>query len=539
MVGRRKSERGSRGIPLKILVMILIGCLILPGCNRGIPRNHLPEPILTEDAGLSDLYWKSWELIDRLKERGNRHNRFPAAYLNPDNADVIDQWSVLSTALFAMYGYTEYPVMETLDLFYRKQRADGFIPRSYIVQSGEPLHLPSQADPMIHPPLFAWVELKYFYLSADTLRLKRVFPSLENYFRWIDRNCRGKYEADDLYYATPIGTGMLNLPRGDVEFGGWTDLSAQMALFAEQLRQISEILNDSGKAVYYRRKYERVAATIRQKLWDPESCFYFDITREGKPARLYTVAGFWALLAGVPNRPEAVKLIQHLKDSSAFHLEHMFPTVSIRAEGYNPLGFYWRGGVWGVTNYMIIQGLLRYNEQDFAREAAWNHLINMLQVYQGFDVQIDADSVYFDESLRHRIWEMYAPEEISPGTRWDAKYYCRKDHICFSGHGPISMLIENVLGFSVNAPADKLVWNIRRQDRHGIQRLRFGDNCVSVWTEPEKELTDVLTINGTTNSELVIEIDTETEQFSVHFDAGPIGVAFFPENYIIRDRFSQ
>ncbi|MGC9363965.1 MAG: MGH1-like glycoside hydrolase domain-containing protein [Fidelibacterota bacterium] len=539
MVGRREFERAGGKIPVMLLPGLLIVCLMLTDCGEGVNKSCLPEPVLTDDAGWLDLYRKSWMLIDQLEKRGNDDNDFPEKYLNPDDRDVIDQWSVLSTALFAMYGYTRYPVMETLDLFYRKQRGDGFIARSYITQSGEPLHLPSQADPMIHPPLFAWVELRYFYLSGDTLRLRRVFPVLEKYFHWIDRNCRGKYAAAELYYSNQIASGMLNLPRGNIEFGGWIDLSAQMALFAEQLRQIADILKDSKKTAYYQRKYRDIAAAIQAKLWNPDSTFYFDMTREGEPSRIYNIAGFWPLLAGIPSHSRAMRLIDHLKDYSAFHLEHMFPSVSIRAPEYNPLGFYWRGGVWGVTNYMIIAGLQRYGEQDFAREAARNHLNNMQKVYQGFDIKIDIDSVYFDETLRYRIWEMYAPEEAAPGTRWDAKNYCRKDHICFSGHGPISMLIEDILGFSVNAPADRLDWNIRRKDRHGIRRLHFGDNCVSVWTEPQPENPDVLVINGSTDSEVSIDFRTGNEEFLVHFDPGPIGVGFIPENYIIRNRFSR
>jgi len=540
MVRRRAAERRTARTPvITFILCIQLIQFIITGCSPAVPKNRLPEPILEENHELLDLYWEAWNLIGQGRMRGNRRNQFPSKYLNPKDKSVIDQWSILSMSLFSMYGYQEYPVMESLDLFYQKQRSDGFIARAYITHSGDPLHLPTQLDPMIHPPLFAWAELKYFSLSADSVRLRRVFPVLEKYFRWIDQFCRGKYEAEDLYYTTSIGSGMMNLPRGDVEFGAWTGLSGQMALFADHLRQMAVILDMPEKGQYYTRKYSEISTSIRSKLWLPDSSFYYDITREGKFAMKRTIAGFWPLMAGIPDQTEAANLIEHLKDSSDFRPIHMFPSVSIRELDYDPRGFYWRGGVWGITNYMIIQGLIRYGQVDFAREAAWNHLDNMMSVYREFDIETDDENPGSNNELIGNIWELYAPEEAGPGTRWDAKNYCQPGYVCFSGHGPISMLIENILGFSTDAPNDALYWRVTRSDRHGIQHFSFGDNTVSVWAEPQQKMPELLSIQGSTNSNMDLIIITEADSFAVHFDPGPLAVSFFPENYILRDRFSR
>ncbi|MDO9549232.1 MAG: trehalase family glycosidase [Candidatus Marinimicrobia bacterium] len=549
MVRRRGVERRTARTPvIAFILLIPMIQFMASGCSPAVPKNRLPEPILEENHELLDLYWEAWNLINQARMRGNRTNLFPSKYLNPEDKNVIDQWSTLSMSLFSMYGYREYPVMESLDLFYRKQRSDGFIARAYITHSGDPLHLPTLLDPMIHPPLFAWAELKYFALSADTARLQRVFPVLEKYFRWIDQFCRGKYEAGDLYYTTPTGSGMMNLPRGDIESGGWTDLSAQMALFADQMKQIAVILNMPEKRQYYNRKYSEISTSIRSKLWLPDSSFFYDITREGKIAGIRTIVGFWPLLAGIPDQTDAANLIEHLKDSSDFRLIHMFPSVSIRELEYDPRGFYWRGGVWGITNYMIIQGLLRYGQVDFAREAARNHLNNMMSVYREFDIDTDGESPESNNELIGKIWELYAPEEPGPGTRWDAKNFCQPDHVSFSGHGPISMLIENILGFSADAPNDALYWRITRSDRHGIRHFSFGDNILSVWTEPQPERPELLSIQGSTDSDIDLTIipvcmqrtgRTEADSFAVHFDPGPVAVSFIPQNYIIKDRFGR
>jgi hypothetical protein len=135
------------------------------------------------------------------------------------------------------------------------------------------------------------------------------------------------------------------------------------------------------------------------------------------------------------------------------------------------------------------------------------------------------------------IWKLYAPEGPEPGTRWDADNLCEPDFIAFSGHGPISMLIENILGFQVDAPADQLTWTITRRDKHGIKRLIFGDNVVSIWADGRIEPQSLFTVHGETDSDVTVNFVLEADTISVKFEPGPIEVTFIPDNFILKDRF--
>jgi hypothetical protein len=52
----------------------------------------------------------------------------------------------------------------------------------------------------------------------------------------------------------------------------------------------------------------------------------------------------------------------------------------------------------------------------------------------------------------------------------------RPDFCGWSALGPISLFIENVLGFyDVDAPNATVRWNLHQTCRHGIKDLSFGD----------------------------------------------------------------
>ncbi|MCK4448312.1 MAG: hypothetical protein KAW56_14675 [Candidatus Marinimicrobia bacterium] len=518
-----------------IVVMFTL-FLIVNSCSNKAPRSRLPQPILPDYPDIVKLYWEAWDILNKHVIKGTRENNFAKHYINSKHEGLIHQWSTISTSLFAIYGYNVLPVMESIDNFYCRQRLDGFISRLYLESSGEPAFSTTAKEPMINPPLFTWIELKYFQVTDDSSRLYNIFPILERYFYWIDTYCKGRDEASLLYYTTPFGSGMENLPRGSLEFGGWVDLSAQMALFAHDLSLISKYIGERSKSQYFLQRYNQISKQVQDELWDSDSTFYYDKTREGKHIKVKTIAGFWPLLAKIPFKSDAMKLIAHLKDTTEFKRLHLFPSVAADEQDYNPDGFYWRGGVWGIANYAIVQGLHKYNEYSYAAEVAWNHVANMADIFSKFLPDSSLIDLEFHKYPIHTIWQLYSPEEKTPGTRWDAHKYGEPECIAFSGHGPISMLIEDIIGIEVQAPDDKLTWRSWMLNKHGIKNLRFGDNIVTIWCEKRgKDLLPYI-VHGETNSSVKINFIIGDESFSVDFDKGPIELEIMPADFIMRDR---
>ena len=486
----------------------------------GIPARYasnLPRPVLTDHDSLVELYWKAWELLQQKVKSGNPDNEFVASYLDEGFNELIYQWDTCFMAMFAMYGRNMFPAMASLDNFYLKQREDGWICRVYRESNGEPAEQPSAGEPMINPPLFAWVEWKYFLLTGDSTRLAQVLPVLDAYYNWIDTNCMGQLAAAGLYYNTPLGSGMDNSPRTGIQGGGWVDLSAQMALFAKYMMFIGRQLRNDLIIKTYEQRYRTLSMIINGKMWDNRSGFYYDITMQAKQTGIKTVAAFWTLLSEVATGPQAQRLADHLNNANEFFREHLFPSLSADNPNYDGKGHYWQGGVWAPTDYMIIKGLDMYPLRELAAVAALNHIENIYKIYKNFTpspAEISPDQEVKDS---HTIWECYAPDFAQPATRWDGEYLCRPDFVGWSGLGPIALLLENVIGLQPSAPRDVLYWNLRLREMHGVENYQFGDNTIDIICLKNGLPVEPAEIKITTNSpfRLVISSQVGVKEFAI------------------------
>jgi hypothetical protein len=126
--------------------------------------------------------------------------------------ELIYQWDSCFMTAFAVYAREVFPVMASLDNFYDKQREDGYIQRVYWEKDGSLVNAPTSDEPMVNPPLFAWMEWRCYQITGDSSRIRRVLPVLTSYDEWLTHNCRSDKNRD-LYYISMLGSGMDNTPR--------------------------------------------------------------------------------------------------------------------------------------------------------------------------------------------------------------------------------------------------------------------------------------------------------------------------------------
>ncbi len=499
--------------------IIKVGNPAVPERKKSVtafPRYLLPEPILEENPEYIDLYYKAWELAWQKITAGNSGNGFVDFYMDEGFNECIYQWDTSFMAVFAMYASDIFPAMQSLDNFYLKQCEDGYIQRVYNESDGKETGFRSKDEPMTNPPLFAPIELRYYMLTGDSTRIRRVLPVLDKYYIWLEDNCRMP-EGKGLYYQTPLGSGMDNTPRNGVKFGGYIDMSAQQALAARSISKLYEIIGDKEKSSEFAEKYLDIFSTINLLCWDENTKYYYDLRDDGTLSPVKHIGAFWTILAGVAYPERKQHLINHIKNPNEFYRYHLVPTLSADDINYNPRGHYWKGGVWAPTNYMVVWGLDEFGFGEVSREIAKNHIENMCNVFKEFEP--DENKIAYDERFEDgykTIWECYSPEKPEPATRWDDHFYSRQDFVGWSGLGPIAMLIENILGVRIYGYENKVVWNITRNDLHGIKNISLGSSKISVVFDPASNLIS-------TESEKPFTLIVKKDSRSYTFDVG-IGV---------------
>jgi hypothetical protein len=131
---------------------------------------------------------------------------------------------------------------------------------------------------------------------------------------------------------------------------------------------------------------------------------------------------------------------------------------------------------------MVEQGLVASGKWEMANEIAQRYLRAVLEAY----------------AAEQTITENMAPDS--------SKGYGAKNFVGWGGIGPVSNLIEFVLGFTVNAPDKTIEWRITRTDRHGIENLAVGPSTVSLVCAARPDATSLCPIAVESDSDFSLRV---------------------------------
>lgn len=431
-----------------------------------------PEPVFDNEPDLVRLYWRAWELAwEHIKGCDDAP---VSPFMDEAFSDhTIWIWDTCFMVHFCKYAPQAFPGIGSFENFYQ------------VMHDGKRMSLTIQHPD--NPPLFAWIEYEYAKLTGDVSRLRRIVVDkqyLQKHFAFIEQAVAG---AKPAYGVVPIAAqreplgyrwsgnpnGMDNTPRGHDDYDSilWVDLLAQQALAADHIAAIAQRINEPSIAAEYAKHAHERRDLLNRHYWDEEDGIYYDIEAQGahRRVKVKTPASYWPMLAGACSPQQAARLEAHARDPQIFGGEIPWPTVDRRSPAFDDNGRYWRGSVWLPTAYMAIKALDRYGYHTTAAQSAINLLRHMQRTH--------------DQFQPHTIWECYSPTQPRPANTKSADPSClaRPDFCGWSAIGPISLLIEDVLGFhEIDALEGLVRWNKHLPGRHGIRRLRFADVCTDI-----------------------------------------------------------
>lgn len=453
-----------------------------------LDKKSLPQPVLDEHPEWIELYWAAWEKAFQNVVTPAKAKFKPMLTCFTSARNKIWQWDSCFMTFYARYSNGTLPGMNNLDNIYQMQRKDGYISMAYDLDKEQ-----DAFGERINPPLLAWAEWEYFLVTGEDSRFSHVLPKLIKYYDWVRDNRR---RENGLYWFEDTGsTGMDNSPRSGFEAKNllgsdvcFIDLICQQALSASYIAKIAEYLGQKKEAKRFIAEFESLAELTNRHHWSERYGFYYDLfNRTYSRAKLNyinskTIAAFWPILCDIASPLQVGRLADHILNPNEFWTLHPLPSLSKDDPNYNPQGIYWLGGVWAPTNYMVVKGLRKRGWSSLARDIAVRHL--------------DAMSNVLRSSNYGSIWEAYSPDYFRPATKeHDQETLVRNDFVGWSALGPVSMLIENILGLSFDATENKVIWEINSPERHGVGNLQFNGNKLSflaeknVSTAPLRKLT--------------------------------------------------
>ena len=428
-------------------------------------KKLLPQPVMQTDSQWLSMYWKTWELGFAHFKKPPEGSALVSNILDEAFRPTIYQWDMCFMEMFGIYANHIFPCIQSLDNFYCRQHNNGYICRELWESTGNDFAYMGRKN-TINPPLFAWAEINSFKQTGDTNRLKLVLPVIEKYAEWLEldgskgsgwlnQGRKAKGSVHGLYWNTGFGSGMDNSPRKGT---GWVDMSCQMVMQYNYLAEMAGVLNLTEKENEFKAKAKDISDRINKYCWNETDGLYYDVNNSGKQKKRKTIACFWPMMAGVASDTQTARLIINLKDSTTFWRKFIFPSLAANEALYaGKKGGYWHGSVWAPTNFMIIKGLEKYGQEEFARQCSQKFLEGLYEVYK----------------TTGTVWENYSPDYFTPGTP------ARDKFVGWTGIGPITLLIENILGFRLEGNKNQLTWHISRTDEHGIKNLRLGSATIS------------------------------------------------------------
>ncbi len=276
----------------------------------------------------------------------------------PDRLPHRNMW--LWDSVFHAIGHRhlDTDVAENLILaLFDIQGDDGFIPH---------MAKPYEISAITQPPVIAWGAYLVYKKSGNKTFLESVFKNNKAFLLWCSKNRRKSDKELYSWHTNPElnnrcdESGMDNSPRFDTCNDLFAiDFSCYMANETRFMKKIAVELGDKEGSEFFDKWYKKIKADINSTLWCEDDGFYFDYDIQNKClSKIYSVASFLPVFAGVCDEDRCKKLVVHLENSEEFGTEFLIPSISVKDKTFG--SDMWRGPVWINYNYMISKGLTEY-----------------------------------------------------------------------------------------------------------------------------------------------------------------------------------
>lgn len=228
---------------------------------------------------------------------------------------------------------------------------------------------------------------------GDCEWLRPDFDKLLKFIRYYYEHCR--HENGLYFWLDDYAIGVDNDP---CTFYRPKKSSASIFLNCMMYKELEAVcyLGDllDVDVSFYKAECDHLRQAVREHCYDEKDGFYYSVDlnllpvnpdakmHSGAPRhwdcliqRIGCWSGFLAMWSGIATREQAKRMVEeNLLDEKAFWAPYGVRTLSKYEKMYavKPSGnpSCWLGPIWGISNYLVFEGLVRYGFADEARELA-------------------------------------------------------------------------------------------------------------------------------------------------------------------------
>jgi len=314
------------------------------------------------------------------------------------------------------YAYME-PVgaMNSQRVYMERQQPDGYI--NYRTGPFLDESIETNGQQTSSAPWFNFENIEIFKITGDRKFLREAYDSGLKFYRFYVNN----RDADHDGLCEWGGNAELESVR-DARVAVWDkvglaanfegpDVNSMLVKEAKSLAEMAGLLGLRKESQQFIEEAEHRAALINKFLWDPETRFYYNISKANhtfgfkspSDLKIREIIGFLPLWAGVADKIQAGFLVEKMNDSTEFRRPYGVPSLSAASDYYCPIG-YWNGPVWVQWEYLLYRGLRDYGYEKEARDLSRKVMTNMIH-------HLKKDHVF---------WEFYSADDLQAG--WNKTY---------------------------------------------------------------------------------------------------------------------
>lgn len=261
----------------------------------------------------------------------------------------------------------------------------------------------------IQPPVIAQAVKTIYQADGDKNWVKKIFPRLLLYYRWLEENRDPDYDSLITIIA-PFESGVDQSPAYDPILGlpqtptrkeilrkdrtlslvnklfGYRSLLNTFGPFQVEdvlvnsiyaqglsaLALLAKAVGEETTANVLAGKSGKVLKALIAKCFDQEEGMFFNLDGKAeKQAKTKTVLSLMPLI--LPKLPKEIvkRLVNHLTNPEEFYLPFPIPSTAKDEPAFNlETDLLWRGTTWVCTNWFLVHGLEAHGYEKLAGEIA-------------------------------------------------------------------------------------------------------------------------------------------------------------------------